>query len=483
MARRRSRGRSRLATAVLSLGTLVLTLTHGALALDAPDLELVALQTTGPGRIGDCNAVVARLHNSGTAPTASAPEVRLDVHGAKPWSRTERAPAALDAGATVEVWFHRVPLEGGRLTLLEATADPSGVVRESVESNNARSVHREPRVACGATDADASPGRELRVRVRHPAAETGSAAAAGGAAVEVSSPLGAGAVIARGETDDDGSVVLSLPPNQRSPVLRVTVTVPGCAPQTRLATLAAAPSAVTDVDLEVSCAPIAEPAREIAPGVLEIEAALPGLLRIDDLEPVPVTPGARLAEHRPGARVRVRATSAGGLVFHDETVAVPRDRGVAIVVDAPPLLQLPGADAVEDLRSGLTWTSGATAAASLDDAAAACAALERAGATDWRLPTIDELAFVAGDGTGDGDAALQGLRGLSPCCLWSTTEHAVGGTLTLYLDGGHIYGRRPQESGIGALCVRGTRYVLDPLLVPQRYRDRLPGQRRFSPTP
>ncbi|HVR28242.1 MAG TPA: CARDB domain-containing protein [Thermoanaerobaculia bacterium] len=448
----------------------------------APDLELVALQTAGPGRIGSCNSVVARLHNAGTAPSPEAPEVRLDVHGEEIWSRTERAPRPVGPGETIEVWFHDVPLQGGRLTLLEAISDPADRVRESNETNNARRVHRDPQLLCGAPDGEVPPGHELRVHVRRLESAAGPGAAVEEAEVEVSSPLGAGAVIARGRTGPDGTAVLELPANERSPVLRVTVGAPGCAPEMRLAPLAVSPARATDLDLEVSCAVIAEPAREVEPGILEIETALPGLLRIDEREAVPVGPGSRIEEHRPGARVRVRASSAHGLVFHDEIVAVPRDRGVALVVDAPPLFALPGGDALEDLRSGLLWTVGATTTASHEEAATVCAGVERAGAIDWRLPSIDELVFVLGVADG-GTAARQGLGGLSPCCLWSATEHSVGGALTYYLDGGHIYGRRPEESGIGALCVRGTPYDLDPLLVPQRYRDRLPARRSFTPPP
>ena len=59
-------------------------------AATAPDLEIVALQTTGPGRIGDCNAVVARLHNRGSAATTEAPAVRLDVSEANSGRRRRR---------------------------------------------------------------------------------------------------------------------------------------------------------------------------------------------------------------------------------------------------------------------------------------------------------------------------------------------------------------------------------------------------------
>jgi hypothetical protein len=72
------------------------------------------------------------------------------------------------------------------------------------------------------------------------------------------------------------------------------------------------------------------------------------------------------------------------------------------------------------------------------------------------------------------------LPGRSECCLWSSTEHA-GLRLTFYVEGGHIYGRGADQSGVGALCVRGTAYAADPLLVPSRYHDRLPGNRRFRP--
>jgi hypothetical protein len=454
-----------------------------ASAQPAADLELVALQTSGPGRIGACNDVVARLRNAGGAPTAEAPEVRLVVSGGPAWSSTARASGPIGASETVEVWFHEVPLAGGLLSTLEATADPADRQRESNESNNARRVDREPRVACGAPGDQPSPGRELRVRVRRRATADGAAVPVGAATVTAVSVLGPGAVLAETVTADDGGAALAIPSGERSPVVRVTVTAHGCAPATALATLPAAPGGAVDLDVEISCAAVAAPPPPAAAvsGQLEIETALPGLLRLDDDAPVPVEPGARVTVRRPGGVVRVRLSSAGGTTFHDASAAVPASSVATLVVDAPPLRAVDGADAIEDLRSGLLWSVGATSSASYRAAAATCAGLERAGAGDWRLPTIDELGFVlhaAADG-----APGATLRGLSPCCLWSTTEHAVGGQLTFYLDGGHIYGRRPEEAGVGALCVRGVAYQLDPLSVPERYRDRLPGVRSFRPSP
>jgi hypothetical protein len=262
--------------------------------------------------------------------------------------------------------------------------------------------------------------------------------------------------------------------------------------------------AAPDLDFALDCAGGASSMDEAGPGVLVIEAALPGYLRLDDEEPRTVSLGERITERRPGARVRVRALSRGGVLFHDSTVDVPRDAGRRIVIDAPPLQAVFGSDVVEDLRTGLLWTVGARAASSFDDAVAGCERLETGGAADWSLPEIDHLAFVllahggaaagvaaAGGATpggaapddAPGDGAADGgtlLPGLSDCCLWSTTAHADW-RLTFYVDGGHIYGRDPTQAGVGALCVRGEPHAADPLLVPERYRDRLPGQRRFRP--
>ena len=154
---------------------------------------------------------------------------------------------------------------------------------------------------------------------------------------------------------------------------------------------------------------------------------------------------------------------------------VPRDAAQRVVIDAPALRGLAADPAmVEDLRSGLLWTVGAATTTGQPAASAICESLERGGKSDWRLPEIDELAFVL---EAPGGVPLPGL---SACCLWSSTEHA-GLRLTFYVDGGHIYGRGADQGGVGALCARGKAHVADPLLVPERYHDRLPGNRRFRP--
>jgi hypothetical protein len=482
----------------------------GAAENTAPDLLLVALQTAGPGLAGDCNRVVARLQNAGGAATAEAPEVRLDVEGGAPWSRVARAAESLAAGATVEVWFEQVPLHAGVLTVLAATADPGDRIRERDETNNARSVHREPRTRCGADQPSSAPASEVRVRVSRRDASGAPGAPLAGAEVSVSSPLGTGRELARAATTAGGTAVVMLPSDARTPVLRVTATSPGCTPEThllpssratRLPTVDAGDArgaeAASDLDFALDCAGGASEGAA-GPGALVIEAALPGYLRLDEEAPRAVRLGERIEEHRPGARVRVRAMSHGGVLFHDTTVDVPRDAGTTIVVDAPPLQPVFGSAVVEDLRTGLVWTVGARTVSSFDDAVATCERLEVGGATDWRLPEIDQLAFVllaragaaAGDAAADASAAGAAPAGaaaegelfpeLSDCCLWSATAHSEW-RLTFYLDGGHIYGRDPTQSGVGALCVRGEPHAVDPLLVPERYRDRLPGQRRFAP--
>ena len=88
-------------TVLLAAGSLLVAVPQppAVATQPAPDLEIVALQTTGPGRVGDCNAVVARLHNAGTAPTAEAPAVRLEISGGVAWTRTATASAPLAPGA------------------------------------------------------------------------------------------------------------------------------------------------------------------------------------------------------------------------------------------------------------------------------------------------------------------------------------------------------------------------------------------------
>jgi hypothetical protein len=450
---------------LLPLVAAVLLAAAGPQAAGAPDLEIVALQTTGPGEIGDCNAVVARLHNAGSAPTAAAPAVRLEISGAHTWSRTARAGAPLAPGETVEVWFERVPLPAG-LSRLEAISDPEGLVGESDESNNRRQVPRDPRLVCGAPDPTPPAAIELRVLLTTPTA---------GAIVEVMSPLRDGVVIASATTGADGRATLTVPPDPRLPVLRVTAAAPGCRPAVGVATPTVSASAPLELTLDLAC-PSGSPAGESPRrGTLDIETALPGTLRVDEEPPARVTFGTRVTVERPGGRVRLRQSSVHGELFYDETIEVPRDAARRVVIDAPALRVVAGdSTVVEDLRSGLAWTVGAVATAGQAAASAICEGLERSGATDWRLPDIDELSFVMQTPGGPP------LADVSACCLWSETEHA-GLRLTFYVEGSHIYGRGSEEGGVGALCVRGTAHTADPLLVPERYHDRLPGRRRFRP--
>ena len=386
--------------------------------------------------------------------------------GDEQWSQTARATAPLAPGETVELWFRNVPLPAG-LSRLEAISDPDGRVGESDETNNTRDVARDPRLDCGAPEPPPAPGIELRVVVSAPVA---------GATIEVTSPLRAGVVLASATAGTDGRATLTVPHDPRTPVLRVTASAPGCPPAVRLATPTAGATAPLDLEIELVCptvsAAAADPPRA---GTLEIETALPGLLQIDDEAPAAVTFGTKLTLARPGARVRIRQSSANGTSFYDQTVDVPRDAERRLVIDAPALRGLAADPAmVEDLRSGLLWTVGAATTSGQPAASAICASLERGGKSDWRLPDIDELAFVL---EAPGGVPLPGR---SDCCLWSATEHA-GLRLTFYVEGGHIYGRGADQSGIGALCARGDAHVADPLLVPQRYHDRLPGNRRFTP--
>jgi hypothetical protein len=242
-----------------------------------------------------------------------------------------------------------------------------------------------------------------------------------------------------------------------------------------LVTPAPGSPAPVDLTLDFDCPSGSVAAASPRPGTLDIETALPGTLRIDDEAPAPVTFGTRLTVERPGGRVRLRQSSASGALFYDETVDVPRDAARRVVIDAPALRALATDSAVvEDLRSGLAWTVGAAITAGHAAASAICERLDRGGAADWRLPDIDELSFVMQTPGGPP------LADVSDCCLWSATEHA-GLRLTFYVDGSHIYGRGGDEGGVGALCVRGTAHAADPLSVPERYHDRLPGERRFRP--
>jgi hypothetical protein len=409
--------------------------------------------------------------------------VRLEVtNGSERWSRTVAAASPLAADVTVDLRFESVPLVAG-LSRLEARADADSRVPEVDENNNLRWIPRDPQLACGAPDPSPAPGTEIAVTVTR----AGTAAAPlARATIEVASALGAGPVVATATSADDGRAALHIPADSRSPVLRLEARAPGCAPSTRVVTLpgvAAAPAPPLEVAIDLVCEESAAgvPGAPNAGGArrLEIEAALPGRLQLDEGAPTSMTFGTKVVVEPPGAKVRVRATSLTGVLFFDRTLDLDGDSATTLTIDAP-VLRAEARDArvVEDLRSGLEWAVGATAADSQAAAAATCDRLVRGGASDWRLPDIDQLAFVLEARARLGDRAL--LPELSTCCVWSSTEHA-GLRLTFYVEGGHIYGRRSEEAGVGALCVRGTPYTQDPLFVPDRYHDRLPGARRFRP--
>ena len=300
---------------------------------------------------------------------------------------------------------------------------------------------------------------------------------AAGATIEVTSPLRAGVVLASATAGADGRATLTVPFDARSPVLRVTASAPGCPPAVRLATPTAGMQAPLDLTIELSC-PTARSGRRgpAAPRSARDRDRASRSAAIDDEAPAPVTFGTKLTLERPGARVRVRQSSANGTPFYDQTFDVPRDAAQRVVIDAPRPARP---------RRRSRHRRGPAVRSAVDGGGRHHAAVnrrpprsarvsERGGESDWRLPEIDELAFVL---EAPGGVPLPGL---SACCLWSSTEHA-GLRLTFYVEGGHIYGRGADQGGVGALCARGKAHVADPLLVPERYHDRLPGNRRFRP--
>lgn len=94
-----------------------------------------------------------------------------------------------------------------------------------------------------------------------------------------------------------------------------------------------------------------------------------------------------------GAHAKAQTVSAGG----DRPMHVRCVRGASVFGRAP-LLSDNGDGTVTDRRTGLIWQKNTSARVmSWEAALAYCAALDLAGARDWRLPNIKELRSISDD--------------------------------------------------------------------------------------
>jgi hypothetical protein len=110
-----------------------------------------------------------------------------------------------------------------------------------------------------------------------------------------------------------------------------------------------------------------------------------------------------------------------------------------------------------DTATGLMWTTQANGnAVTWSQAGNYCANLQLASYSDWRLPTIDELADLYDQTQNVYSFHIKGNIRLSTCCPWSCSTGRVSGTVWSFdfLHGKRDTQRSGGSIGHGTLCVR-----------------------------
>lgn len=119
---------------------------------------------------------------------------------------------------------------------------------------------------------------------------------------------------------------------------------------------------------------------------------------------------------------------------------------------------LDGTTVVLDSSTGLMWDPQATGSWSWDSAIAVCNFSTAAGLSDWRVPTVTELASLLVTETAhDGFAHLNVFPLLADQEIWTATNdmaNAGAAFLVSFADG--LTHRRPKTDKYAALCVRST---------------------------
>jgi formylglycine-generating enzyme required for sulfatase activity len=103
--------------------------------------------------------------------------------------------------------------------------------------------------------------------------------------------------------------------------------------------------------------------------------------------------------------------------------------------------------ALEDNGTNINWY----------DAAEYCQKSSLGGYSDWRMPTIDELANIYDKSQRDGAYYIKGGIHLTMCCVWSSSKSSDGAWNFGFGNGERYSNGLYYPRDVRALCVRGPK--------------------------
>ncbi|HNT26594.1 MAG TPA: DUF1566 domain-containing protein [bacterium] len=106
-------------------------------------------------------------------------------------------------------------------------------------------------------------------------------------------------------------------------------------------------------------------------------------------------------------------------------------RGAALPDSAFIEATVAGKVIVTDTRTGLIWTKEYNSTVTWQDALNHCEGLDHGGATDWRLPNIEELETLIDDAT---YLPVSDFPGMPSVDFWSSSSYATNATTAWYMN-------------------------------------------------